>query len=330
MKSRIYAALIIIICALIGVVCYFFIPPFGLFLGFNVVLLYVLVTIVLISGLLKFIWDMWRDAPEAWVFKDARENEMPVLEDIDVGSHNARFILWQRDEDYHIKFETDYGSVKLDPSLTTGGAHPTRHPYGLTMHRYASLFWLPITERNALAYKKILEMRHDGIFKELDFLADTELMQLLNTPRKNLENDVGLFLNKYEPEWQHIDNEGIKYIETSLKGYGDNPVGELIQKAQAGFGLIEKSDLVDMISLFQDKISRMQTQTGFFSYEDAFQNISFAHAPQDFEHAEMLMKKREAQEWLDKINLMTYASIGIIAVAIIVVGITALHYVFQR
>ena len=339
MKARTYAAVMVALTGLVGAGAYYLIPPFGVMAGVNILLALGLVMLIPNIGQIKFIVDMWKNAPEAWVFKESRETELPVLEDMDVGSHRARYILGNRDEDYHIKFETDYGSVKLDPSLTTGGAHPSIHPYGLSIYRYASLFWLPITERNALAYQKILKMRHDGIFKVLDFLSDADLMQLLNTPRKNLMKDLGIFIRKYSPEWKNVEKISMDDEKLLLEFEKDTGLMELMKKKgkkddpirtkiSSGFGPMEESDLFELVALFQQKLMRVQTETGFFCFEDAFTNIPFAHAPQDFEHAEMLIKKRADQEWMDKINLMTYGVIFAGIAGAVTVCIAVLHYVF--
>ena len=296
MKTR-YHILFTVIAALFGgVVSFMFLPPIGLFLGINAVVAFLLVAVILLAGIGTLLYNVYRDGPEAFVFADARRNGLPVLEMIDVGSGHGKFFLGERDKDDKINFDTGYAGIQIDPTLTTSETAPTRHPYGLNIFRYGTTHWLPITSKNALAMKTIRAARHDGVFKAMDFLKDEELFQLISTPRDHLEHDCQLFIKRYQPEWP----VGM-----------DKELATIGKKAQTG---MEATDLQVLIEVFQQKISTMPVQTGFFAFQAGIKDLPFAHAAQDLEHLIMLVKKELFEQFQKKLEWMQY---GIIFAVII-------------
>jgi len=107
---------------------------------------------------------------EGKIFNAARKKGLPVLSIENVGNGHATFALGTKDEDEDPIFEIDGVSMKVDPSMCSGGAEPTR--------------------------KK---------FKTLSFLTDSELFTLLKQPRELLPDAAAVFLEKYSPTQPKVD-----------------------------------------------------------------------------------------------------------------------------
>ncbi|RPJ53954.1 MAG: hypothetical protein EHJ95_01205 [Methanobacteriota archaeon] len=147
-----------------------------------------------------YIFDIRKWAPEAMIFRTARKKGKPVLDITDIGTGDSGFYLGNKDKKGDIYFDLKEFGDKLDPGMTTGDCSPSRYRKGLNIYHYSTTGWLPVGSSQALGFQKINEIaRTNQKYQILDFLSTEDIHQLINTPRDELDHDVRIFINRYEP-----------------------------------------------------------------------------------------------------------------------------------
>ena len=155
----------------------------------------------------------WKFGKEGFVFMDARKTGKMVIEDLEVGTGNAEFILGEKASPKDPIFTDDQAGVKMDPTMVTSYADPRRHPGGLNIISFGHDSLLPQNHRNHLAFKRIIEYLHnEPKMKSLAFMADKEIVELLKKPEHFLEADVKTKVGKYYKGREVAESDGTKRI----------------------------------------------------------------------------------------------------------------------
>lgn len=301
----IYEAVIPIAMAVVaGVVLYLLkgIIGFPIALPLYLILMIALIPATIIFIITNILMKFYKHGKEGFTFMKARNDGLPVLIDIEIGTNNAEFVVGEKKNPKDVTFSDEKSGVKVDPSLVSAYAEPLRFSNGLDIYGYAFHNWLPQTTKNHLAFKAIIEYRHsDPEVKELDFLPDKEFVELISKPEHFLEADLKTKIGKYFKAKKDADgtqkyyrqySEGNKWFEQEI----DIPeLTRLIQKA--------KTD-----------ITKLPIATGYFSMNEAFKYNSVAYTAQHLAQLKRLIEKLASDEWASKVNLLTY---GIVALMIL-------------
>jgi len=218
---------------------------------------------------------------EGKIFNAAPKKSLPVLSIENVGNGHATFALGTKDEDEDPVFEIDGVSMKVDPSMCSGGAEPTRYKKGLNIWHYASSKFLPISSRTALAYQTIKMHRSDQKkLKMLSFLTDSELFTLLKQPRELLPDAAAVFLEKYSPTQPKVD-----YTEEDQ----EMPLDEM----------------VIILCEMQDYMTALPVEGGLFCYHSAFKDLPYAHSSQDIQRIKYLFEQKIWEQFKDQDKMWT-------------------------
>jgi hypothetical protein len=173
------------------------------------------VTIVMI--LANILLKIFKYGKEGFTFMRARNDGLPVLVDIEIGTNNAEFLLGEKKSPKDITFKDESSGVKVDPSLVSAHAEPLRFSGGLDIFGYAYHNWLPQTTRNHLAFKAIVDYRNsDEEISQLDFLPDKEFVELISKPEHFLEADLKTKISKYF-KMRKDDSGAIKYYRQFIE-----------------------------------------------------------------------------------------------------------------
>lgn len=252
-----------------------------------------------LMGLIMFLLNLKLYAPEAFIFRSARLKNLPVLDLVDVGTGESRFLLGTKADIDDIAFDTGHYGIQVDPSLVSGNCDPSRYTKGLKIFHYCTTRWLPITPQNVLAIQTVKRIR-DEKYPDLLFLTDLELMSLLNAPRTDLMHDASRYIEKYRP--------------VSINGDMQSHIGP--------------DELIRQMVALQDELVQTPVDTGFFAYHHAFKDIPFAHASQDLEQLKLLIQRKVFKQFENRDKTWTYALcavavLGAVAVVIYVISMAA-------
>jgi len=254
------------------------------------------VPVIICLGVVMFLMNLKLYAPEAFIFRKARLKNLPVLDLIDVGTGESRFIIGTKGDIDDIAFETEHYGIQVDPSLVSGNCDPSRYTKGLKIFHYCTTRWLPITPQNVLAIQTVKRIR-DEKYPDLLFLTDLELMSLLNAPRTDLKHDADRYIEKYKP--------------VSVRAEGQVS--------------IDANGLIEQITTLQDELVQTPIDTGFFAYHHAFKDIPFAHASQDLEQLKLLIQRKVWKQFENKDKTWSY----VLAVLAILGGVAVVIYVLS-
>jgi hypothetical protein len=226
--------------------------------------------------------------PEGPLFVKARKKDIPLLDMVDPGTNTARFVLGYKDKEDDPVYDKDSWGLHADPSYTEGDASPERHPNGLVIQHTSTTMTFPVSPKNALAQKTILDHRHDRPeFRELDFLDSRDLLILLNSPANHLKENAELFLEKYKPMTVGMDE-----------------LGEVIEIP------MEANDLIDHVKAFKTYCQKLPIGGGTFSYGEYFRNSPYAHSSQTTQRINHLFDMKAKKNALAMLNLFNYAIIA--------------------
>lgn len=261
---------------------------------------------IMANILLKF----WKSGKEGFVFMNARQQGLPVLVDIEIGTNNAEFVVGEKLNPKDITFKDEASGVKVDPSLVSAHAEPLRFSGGLEIFGYAFHNWLPQTTRNHLAFKAIVEYRHnDEEMSQLDFLPDKEFIELISKPEHFLEADLKTKISKYFKAKK--DEAGsMKYYRQYMNG------ADWYEQE------IEIPEIMRLIQKAKSDITRLPIATGYFSMNEAFKYNSVAYSAQHLAQLKILIEQMADEKWSKIMNWMQY---GIVALMILVGGGFAIY-----
>jgi hypothetical protein len=256
-------------------------------------------------GLLYWM-DIKRYVPEAKIFKKARRKGLPVLDRQDIGSGYGRFLLGKKQKPDDIAFDDeDLPGLMVDASIL-GEADATHYERGLDIYHYASTQWMPLTTINALGFKTIKRLINEK-YKDLSFLPDEEICELLSTKSQEQLEDCETVIKKYSPTL--VDNKtGVALVD---------PTGNSVW--------MTGRDLSSAITELREESKITPIDTGIFSYKAAFIMNPVSHQSQDLEQLRMLIELMLRAEYEKILKLMPYVIMALMLIAAMVVGVAALY-----
>jgi hypothetical protein len=230
-----------------------------------------------------------RDAPEAAVYALARKKHLPIMRIVDKSGREELYVAKKDKEgdlDFYNKKFKDLG-IFIDPRVLSEVPEDRTHD-GVPIYHYSIDLSVPISNKNVRAFTTILGFVRQQ-YPQLNFLDDLSLIEMIATPRDNLAHDCANYIDDYESE-------------------------------------ITLEELVETIVAIQDKASIMPIESGFFSYSEAFKNISTAMLPQDINQIIMwVYRKARKDVKFDTERLIQYG----FAFAIVAVGGSMALYILK-
>jgi len=161
-----------------------------------VIVLFVALWIVGIA-FAKYWFDIKKLAPEAKVFIKARKKKLAILEISDTAGRTA-FTVGAKRKKSDVHFQGSEYGIQIDPKLQ-GNAPENRTVDGVPIHHFSTQYPFSMSDKNARALETIVEYARDN-FPELNFLMDSDILILANTPRDNLDHDINNYIMEFEPE----------------------------------------------------------------------------------------------------------------------------------
>jgi hypothetical protein len=296
----------------------------------------------------------WKFGKEGFVFMDARKTGKMVIEDLEVGTGNAEFIIGEKANPKDPIFTDDQAGVKMDPTMVSSYADPRRHPGGLNIISFGHDSLLPQNHRNHLALKRIIEYLHtEPKMKGLAFMADKEIIELLKKPEHFLEADVKTKVGKYfkarEIEDRATDEKGeivtrkrIAYFREFQKSVKQPDGTEIVKwfrqeipinsEDEDNLGIIQlirraKSDL-DKLPILTNRDEFQGRKGDFFCMNEAFKYNPVSYTAQYASWLKNILQRiadTNAMKWFNWWT-MGLIAMGIIGVTIggIVIGFKVL------
>ena len=304
-------------------------------IGFTIPLWLLVIAIVTIAAVLfllvSTLLGYWKNGREGFIFAQARQKGIPVIEDVEIGSENAEFVLGMKKSPKDVTFSDEESGVKLDPSLLSHYARPRRHPGGLDIFTYAFYNFMPQTTTNHAAFKAIEEYFKSDKCKDLRFLSIKEFVELVSDPEHFLEHNALIKLNKYFKIVPKLDESGKPIVIDNKPQYRHirqfetvNSEGKTVWMEQD----ITLEGMIQLISRARNDIATLPIMGGYLAGTEAFKNNSVPYSSQHLGHAFMLFKKKDMEEWLNKFDkqMMVYiilaicGGIGVILAIIFTIG----------
>ena len=254
-------------------------------------------------GYLLFIWyvmDIRKNAPEAEAYAKARKKHLPLIRIIDT-SDREELAVGVKEKKGDISFDSKrvepYG-IYLDPRII-GNAPETRTKDGIQIFHYSTNLSIPLGSKTARGLLTVVKYVRKE-YPELNFLDDSEIIELVGTPRNDLAHDAQNYIDEYEPEVVSANPGTARDMKTS--------------------------ELVELVEDIQEETSILPVEKGFFSYSEAFKKIPTAMLPQDINQLIMWVyrKARKDIKW-DAERLMMYA----MAVVMVLAGVGVTIYILS-
>ena len=218
-----------------------------------VIVLFISLWIVGIA-FVKYWFDIKKLAPEAKVFMKARKKKLAVLEISDTAGRTA-FTVGTKRKKSDVHFQGSEYGIQIDPKLQ-GNAPENRTIDGVPIHHFSTQYPFSMSDKNARALEMIVECAR-GNYPELNFLMDSDILILANTPRDNLDHDINNYIMEFEPEVER----DILSKQFSLNENGSNPLllnYDLIEELnQKGLDVGYKP-LFDTTKIITDKIMQKE------------------------------------------------------------------------
>jgi hypothetical protein len=278
----------------------------GFVIGLPLYLLLMIAVIPLIAIviLLNILLKIFKFGKEGFTFMRARNDGLPVLVDVEIGTNNAEFVVGEKNNPKDITFKDEESGVKVDPSLVSAYTEPLRFPGGLEIFGYAYHNWLPQTTRNHLAFRAIIEYRHtDDEVKELDFLPDKEFIELISKPEHFLDADLKTKISKYFKS-KKDDDGTIKYFRQYMEKDKDG-IDKWFEQE------IDIPEITRLIQKAKADITRLPIATGYYSMTEAFKHNSVAYSAQHLAQLKILIEQMADEKFSKLINWMQYGIVGL-------------------
>lgn len=270
--------------------------------------------------------SFWRYGKEGFTFMEARKTGAMIVEDIEVGTGNAEFIIGKKNDPKDPIFQDEQSGVKMDPTMVSAYADPRRHPGGLNIIGFGHDSLLPQNHRNHLAFKRINEYLHsEPKMKDLMFMSEKEIVELLKKPEHFLEADIKTKVGKYfkarkEGEgaaerivyYREFQKEGKWYRQEILINSDDeqNPgIVQLVRRA--------KADL-DKLPILTNRDEFNGHRGDFFCMNEAFKYNPVSYTAQ---YASWLKNILQRMADMNAMKWFNWWTMGLIAMGII--GVTA-------
>jgi hypothetical protein len=268
----------------------------------------------------------WRYGKEGFTFMEARKTGAIVITDVEVGTGNADFILGKKADPKDPIFQDDKSGIRMDPTMVSAYADPMRFSGGLNIIGFGHDSLLPQNHRNHLAFKRMMEYIHtEPKMKDLLFMADKEIIELLKKPEHFLETDIKTKVGKYfkaRAEGEGKDARFVYYMEFQKEGKWFRQ--EILVNSEDGAnpGLVQlirraKSDL-EKLPILTDRDSFQGKKGDFFCMNEAFKYNPVSYTAQ---HASWLKNILQRMADMNAMKLFNMWNYGLIAMGII--GVTA-------
>ena len=275
--------------------------------------------------------SFWKYGKEGFTFMEARKTGEIVITDVEVGTGNAEFIIGKKADPKDPIFQDDKSGIRMDPTMVSAYADPMRFAGGLNIVGFGHDSLLPQNHRNHLAFKRIIAyIRTEPKMKDLQFMADKEIIELLKKPEHFLEADIKTKVGKYfkarvegegkdahvvyYKEFQKPDDKGImKWYrqEIRINSESEEAPGlvQLVRRAKAD---LEKLPILEEKNTFNGK------KGDFFCMNEAFKYNPVSYTAQ---HASWLKNILQRMADMSAMKLFNMWNYGLIAMGII--GVTA-------
>jgi len=268
----------------------------------------------------------WRYGKEGFTFMEARKTGAIVITDVEVGTGNADFILGKKADPKDPIFQDDKSGIRMDPTMVSAYADPMRFVGGLNIIGFGHDSLLPQNHRNHLAFKRMMEYIHtEPKMKDLLFMADKEIIELLKKPEHFLEADIKTKVGKYfkaRTEGEGKDTRVVYYKEFQKDGKWFRQEILVNSEDDANPGLVQlirraKADL-EKLPILTDRDSFQGRKGDFFCMNEAFKYNPVSYTAQ---HASWLKNILQRMADINAMKLFNMWNYGLIAMGII--GITA-------
>lgn len=260
--------------------------------------------VIVVFAFMLYYMDIRRYNPEGKVFIKARKKGLPVLCRQDIGSGYAKVLLGKKDKPDDIAFDDgDLPGLMVDASIL-GESDAMHFERGLDMYFYASTQWMPLTTINALGMKTVKRLAQER-YKDLLFLPDQEIAELVYTKSQELVPDCDTVVKRYSPIC--VDPET------------GNPIYENGKTVP-----MSGNDLAAAIAEFREELKQTPIDTGLFSFQAAFLMNPISHLSQDLEQLRMLIELMLRAEYEKITKWMQYILMGLIVIGGITVCVVAL------
>lgn len=268
----------------------------------------------------------WRYGKEGFTFMEARKTGAIVITDVEVGTGNADFILGKKADPKDPIFQDDKSGIRMDPTMVSAYADPMRFSGGLNIIGFGHDSLLPQNHRNHLAFKRMMEYIHtEAKMKDLLFMADKEIIELLKKPEHFLEADIRTKVGKYfkaRTEGEGKDARVIYYKEFQKDGKWFRQEILVNSEDDANPGLVQlirraKADL-EKLPILTDRDSFQGRKGDYFCMNEAFKYNPVSYTAQ---HASWLKNILQRMADMNAMKLFNMWNYGLIAMGII--GVTA-------
>lgn len=267
---------------------------------------------IAIYKFITYMWDMKSNAPEAFVIKEAREKNLPIMALTDAGSGRTTLKIGRKSKKYDWEFEAGEYGPKITPEHTPD-CEPEMLNGNLPVYHYSITHLSACSPRSAKALCNITKLRKLEQFELLRFLSDDDLYTLLGEDAANLEHDCRIYLQDYAvsnigqpiPDSveefialvhearevfanEEFEDENDGYLYTSLETVKKREIVSAVKKTAKKFSLsriLGKEEAVPQQTVEEQENSGMSYEVAYrtpyklepFSYKYAFRNNGSAN-----------------------------------------------------
>ena len=277
----------------------------------------------------------WKWGKEGFTFMEARKNGSMVICDVEVGTGNAEFIIGKKIDPKDPIFQDEQSGIKMDPTMVSAYADPLRHPGGLNIIGFGHDSLLPQNHRNHLAFKRIIEYLHsEPKMKDLMFMTEKEIVELLKKPEHFLEADIKTKVGKYfKARTEGVGNDARIVYYREFQKEVPQPDGSKVMKWFRQEILVNSDDeqnpgIVQLIRRAKADLEKLPILTNrdefngnrgdFFCMNEAFKYNPVAYTAQ---HALALKNILQRMADMNAMKWFNWWTMGLIAMGII--GVTA-------
>jgi len=268
----------------------------------------------------------WKFGKEGFTFMEARKNGTMVICDVEVGTGNAEFIIGKKVDPKDPIFQDEQSGVKMDPTMVSAYADPLRHPGGLNIIGFAHDSLLPQNHRNHLAFKRINEYLHsEPKMKDLMFMTEKEIVELLKKPEHFLEADIKTKVGKYfKARTEGVGNDArvVYYREFQKEGKWFRQEILINSDSEENPGIVQlirraKADL-EKLPILTNRDEFNGNRGDFFCMNEAFKYNPVSYTAQ---YASWLKNILQRMADMNAMKWFNWWTMGLIAMGII--GVTA-------
>lgn len=262
-------------------------------------------------------WTIRRNAPEAELFLKARKylHPLPILRISDADG-NGFIALGEVDKKGDVVFKfSEAGGIQVNPR--TQGIVPEDKINGIPFYNYSTTFPFPLSARNTLAFKTILDYSRNT-FPQINFVSDLRLLELIALPVNQLVHDCQNIIDAFE---QIPNEENIVSELTDGLGLSEDEQQITYDTLHPHRNNITTNDLVEIVKTIQAESHTIPIKNGYYSYDWAFARIPSSILAQDLNQMKLLIKRQNSHEDMDQYQ--KYIPLAF-AVLIIIVGVVLL------